>query len=95
LADLPLERLNASHVEEVFSRIAHLNAELERTLHEGGRHTGVSLMHDAEVREDISMREAGHANRDVHQRYTHILEEAHLAAAEQAAALVRRAGEAS
>lgn len=47
---------------------------------------------DAEVRDDISMREAGHADRGVHARYNHILIEAHLAAAEQVAALVRKAG---
>ena len=34
-------------------------------------------MHDAEVRADISMREAGHADRGVHARYTHALDEAH------------------
>ena len=63
--------------------------------HEGGRHTGVSLMHDAEVREDISMREAGHASRDVHSRYNHPMVQAHQAAAEQVAELVRKAGGAS
>jgi hypothetical protein len=61
------------------------------TLHEGGSHTGISLMHDAEVRADITMREAGHSDGAVHQRYTHVLEEAHWAAAEQVAALVRKA----
>jgi hypothetical protein len=61
------------------------------TLHEGGRHTGVSLMHDAEVRDDIRMREAGHADRAVHARYNHVLDEAHRAAAEQVAALVAKA----
>jgi len=59
------------------------------TLHEGGRHTGVSLMHDAGVREEITMREAGHADRGVHARYTHVLDEAHRTAVE----LVARAGE--
>jgi integrase len=61
-------------------------------LHEAGRHTGVSLMGDADVREDIRMREAGHADRGVHARYTHILDAAHREAAEQVAALVRQAG---
>jgi hypothetical protein len=62
------------------------------TLHEGGRHTGISLMHDAQVRPDITMREAGHADRAVHARYTHALNEAYRQAAEQVAALVRQAG---
>lgn len=62
------------------------------TPHEGGRHTGISLMHDAEVRADITMPEAGHSDHAVHQRYTHVLDEAHRQAAEQAAALVRQAG---
>jgi integrase len=62
------------------------------TLHEGGRHTGTSLMGDADVREDIRMREVGHSDRDVHARYTHVLDAAHREAAEQVAALVRQAG---
>ena len=58
-------------------------------LHEGGRHTGNSLMRDAGVDHEVRMREVGHAGRDINDRYTHVLIEAHLAAAEQTAALVR------
>jgi integrase len=65
------------------------------TLHEGGRHTAVSMMHDAGVRDDIRMAEAGHADRDVHARYNHPLDAAHRDAAEQVARLVRLAGEVS
>jgi hypothetical protein len=65
------------------------------TLHEGGRHTGISLMHGAQVRDDITMREAGHADRAVHARYTHVLDQAHREAAEQVAELVRQAGDGS
>jgi hypothetical protein len=36
------------------------------------------------------MREVGHAGKTVNDRYTHPLEQAHLAASEQTAALVRR-----
>jgi len=61
-------------------------------LHEGGRHTGVSMMYDAEVREDIVMRTAGHASKEISQRYNHPMVEAHLAAAGQVSALVRKAG---
>jgi len=35
LGDLPLERLNTSHVSEVFDRIARFNADLERQRAEG------------------------------------------------------------
>ena len=35
------------------------------------------------------MREVGHAGRDINDRYTYVLIEAHLAAAEQTAALIR------
>ena len=59
-------------------------------LHEGGRHTGNSLMRDAGMKE-VRMREVGHAGRDINDRYTHVLIEAHLAAAEQTAALIREA----
>jgi hypothetical protein len=38
------------------------------------------------------MREVGHADRAVHARYNHVLDEAHREAAEQVAALVRQAG---
>jgi hypothetical protein len=38
------------------------------------------------------MREVGHAGRDINDRYTHVFIEAHLAAAEQTAALIREAG---
>jgi hypothetical protein len=40
------------------------------------------------------MREVGHADRSVNSRYTHPLEQAHLAASEQTAALARKAGKA-
>ena len=60
-------------------------------LHEGGRHTGNSLMRDAGVDQEVPMREVGHAGRDINDRYTHVLIEAHLAVAEQTAALVRGA----
>jgi hypothetical protein len=63
--------------------------------HERGRHTGRSLISDADVRQDISMREVGHSDRDVHARYNHPLIEAHQEAAEKVAKLVREAGEQS
>jgi integrase len=83
---------NPDHVSRRFQRLAAQAGVPVITLHEGGRHTGVSLMHDAQVRDDIRMREAGHADAGVHARYNHVLIEAHLAAAEQVAALVRQAG---
>jgi integrase len=83
---------NPDHVSRRFQRLAGQAGVPVITLHEGGRHTGVSLMHDAEVRDDIRMREVGHADPGVHARYNHALVEAHLAAAEQVAELIRRAG---
>jgi hypothetical protein len=38
------------------------------------------------------MRAVGHSGRSANDRYLHVLIEAHLAAAEQTAALVRKAG---
>lgn len=61
--------------------------------HEGGQRTGRSLMGDAAVRQDISMREVGDSDRVVHARYNYPLIEAHREAAEQVAELVRKAGE--
>ena len=63
-------------------------------LHEG-RHSASSLMRDAGVDQEVRMRQVGHSDKTVNDRYTHILEEAHLAAAEQTAAYVRDAGGAS
>ena len=65
------------------------------TLHEREGTPANSLMQDAGVDQELRMREVGHAVRSVNDRYTHPLEQAHLAAAEQTAALVRKAGKAS
>lgn len=81
-----------SYVSRRFRQLAAQAGVPVVTLHEGGRHIGVSLMHDAEIRDDIRMREVGHADRDVHARYNHVLDAAHREAAEQVAALVRQAG---
>jgi integrase len=86
---------NPDHVSRRFKRLAAEAGVPVIKLHEGGRHTGNSLMRDAGVDQEIRMREVGHSDRDVNDRYTHVLVEAHLAAAEQVAALVRKAGGAS
>ena len=57
-----------------------------------GPHTGNSMMYDAEVRPDITMRQVGPTSTEISQRYNHPIKQAHLAAAEQVAALVRGAG---
>jgi hypothetical protein len=43
----------------------------------------------------LKLLEVGHSDKSVNDRYTHPLEQAHLAASEQTAALVRKAGKAS
>jgi integrase len=83
---------NPDHVSKRFKRLAAQAGVPAIKLHEGGRHTGNSLMRDAGVDQEVRMREVGHAGRDINDRYTHVLVEAHLAAAEQTAALVRKAG---
>jgi integrase len=82
------------HVSKRFKRLAALAGVPVITLHEGGRHTGNSLMQDAGVDQELRMREVGHADKSVNDRYTHPLEQAHLAAAEQTATLLRKAREA-
>jgi hypothetical protein len=49
-------------------------------------------MYDAEVRQDIVMRQVGHASTEISQRYNHSLRQAHLAAAAQVAGLVSTTG---
>jgi hypothetical protein len=57
-------------------------------LHGGARRTGNSNMRDAGVDQELRMRIVGHSDRDTNDCYTHTLEEAHRAAAEQTAASV-------
>ena len=83
---------NPDHVSKRFRRLAGLAGVPVIKLHEGGRHTGNSLMYDAEVRQDIVMRQVGHASKEISQRYNHPLRQAHLAAAAQVAGLVSKAG---
>jgi integrase len=83
------------YVSKRFKRLAKEAGVPAITFHQGGRHTGNSLMYDAEVREDIVMREIGHASREISQRYNHPMAQAHQAAAEQVAELVRKAGASS
>jgi integrase len=80
------------HVSKKLKRLAAQAGVPVIKLHEGGRHTGNSMMYDAEVRPDITMRQVGHASTEISQRYNHPLRQAHLAAAGQVAALVRKAG---
>ena len=86
---------NPDHVSKRFKKLAALAGVRVIFLHEGGRHTGNSLMQDAGVDQELRMREVGHADRSINDRYTHPLEQAHLAASEQTAALVRKARKAS
>ena len=83
---------NPDHVSKRFKKLAAAAGVPVIKLHDGGRHTGNSLMRDAGVDQEIRMREVGHASREINDRYTHTLIEAHLAAAEQVARLVREAG---
>ena len=79
------------HVSKKFKRLAAQAGVPVVKLHEGGRHTGNSLMYDAEVRQDIVMCQVGHASKEISQRYNHPERQAHLAASAQVAALVRKA----
>ena len=79
---------NPDHVSKRFKKLAAQASVPVIKLHDGGRHTGNSLMRDAGVDQELRMREVGHASRDINDRYTHVLEEAHRAAAEQTASYV-------
>jgi hypothetical protein len=52
-------------------------------------------MRDAGVDREIRMREAGHADQQVADRYTHVMDAAHLAAAGDVETLVTGAGDGS
>jgi integrase len=80
-----------SYVTRQFGRLAEQAGVPVITLHEGGRHTANSLMRDAGVDQELRMREIGHSDREVNDRYTHTLDAAHRAAAQQVANLVKEA----
>jgi integrase len=80
-----------SYVSRRFGALAQAAGVPVIKLHEA-RHSAISLMRDAGVDRDVRMREAGHADTEVADRYTHVLDAAHRAAAEQVAALVAKAG---
>jgi integrase len=83
------------HVSKRFKRLATEAAALVVKLNEGGRHTGNSLMYDAEIRPDLVMRRVGHASQEMSQRYNHPERQAHLAASARVTALVSGAGNGS
>jgi integrase len=80
-----------SYVSRRFAALARAAGVPRLRLHEA-RHSAISLMRDAGVDRDVRMREAGHADTEVADRYTHVLDATHRAAAEQVAALVAKAG---
>lgn len=80
-----------SYVTRQFERLAQQAEVPVITLHEGGRHTANSLMRDAGVDQELRMREIGRSDKAVNDRYTHKLDAAHRAAAQQVADLVKEA----
>ncbi|HUD39885.1 MAG TPA: tyrosine-type recombinase/integrase, partial [Streptosporangiaceae bacterium] len=60
-------------------------------LHEG-RHSAASLARDAGVDDKIRQEQLGHATKEMTDHYTHVLADAHLAAAEAVARHVAEAG---
>jgi integrase len=89
------EPWNPDHVTKRFPKLCAQAGVPSMKLHEGGRHTGRSLMGDADVPEDVSMREVGHSDRKTHGRYNHPLVIAHQQAAEDVENLVMESGEQS
>jgi integrase len=81
--------LTPGYVSKRFKRLAAEAGVPVITLHEGGRHTGNSLMYDAGGREDVVMKRVGHTTREMSQRYNHPTLEAHRDLAERVRRLVR------
>jgi hypothetical protein len=75
-----------SYVPRRFGSWPRRRASRLMTLHEGGRHAAVSLMHDAEVRDDTVCARPGRSYRGVHAVYNHPLDGVHRQAAEQVSA---------
>jgi hypothetical protein len=70
---------NPDHVSERFKKLAAVAGVPVICLHEDGLHTGNSLMQDAGVDQEFRMREVGHADKSINDRYTHPLEHQRLA----------------
>jgi integrase len=85
---------NPDYVSRRFRRLAAQAGVPVIKLHEA-RHSAISLMRDAGVDPDIRRREAGHADQAISDRYTHIMNEAHLEGARAVEALVSAAGSTS
>jgi hypothetical protein len=68
------------HVSKRFKRLATEAGVPVVKLNEGGRHTGNSLIYDAEIRPDLVMRRVGRAGQEMSRRYNHPERQAHLAA---------------
>jgi integrase len=81
--------LYPDYVSKRFRRLAAGAGVPVIKLHEGGRHTGNSLLYDAQVRPDIVRRRVGHTTDEMSQRYNHPEIEAHRDAAERVRRLVR------
>ena len=79
---------NPDYVSKHFKKLAAQAGVPVIKLHEGSRHTANSNMRDAGVDQELRMQIIGHSDREVNSRYTHTLEEAHRAAAEQTASYV-------
>lgn len=75
------------YVSKRFRKLAAAAGVPVIKLHEA-RHSAISLMRDAGVDREIRMREAGHADQAVADRYTHVLDAAHSAAAGDVEAFV-------
>jgi integrase len=82
---------NPDHVSKRFKVLAKAAGVPVVKLHEGGRHTAISLMDDAGMAPEMKMRESGHSDAKTSSRYTHPLDEAYLAAAEDVENLVEGA----
>jgi integrase len=79
------------HISHRFKRLAASAGVEPIKLHEG-RHSAASLARDAGVDPKIRQNDLGHAAAAMTDHYTHVLADAHLAAAEAVAQLVEGAG---
>jgi integrase len=78
---------NPDYVSKRFKKLAAGAGVPPIKLHEA-RHSANDLMREAGVDQELRMQIVGHAGKDINDRYTYTLEQAHRAAAEQTAAYV-------
>jgi len=85
----PQTRLGAAGVWEIMQKIGKKAGVTRFTTHQL-RHTGISALHEANVPEDVAMRQSGHRSKSSHRIYAQVSDRRRLQAVDALEDLVTR-----